>query len=84
MRLAHIDMTQPNENCPAGFRKVNANGRQCVEVKVQGVLVPLFFHMDSSTVECVGESLATSTTVLMLLAITQSMEDLLTFTLLMV
>ena len=27
MRVAHIDMTQPNENCPAGFRKVTANGK---------------------------------------------------------
>ena len=28
MRVAHIDMTQPNENCPAGFRKVtSADGK---------------------------------------------------------
>ena len=27
MRVAHIDMTQLNENCPAGFRKVTANGK---------------------------------------------------------
>ena len=27
MRVAHIDMTQPNESCPAGFRKVTANGK---------------------------------------------------------
>ena len=27
MRVAHIDMTQPNENCPTGFRKVTASGK---------------------------------------------------------
>ena len=27
MRVADIDMTQPNENCPAGFRKVTASGK---------------------------------------------------------
>ena len=27
MRVAHIDMTQPNQDCPAGFRKVTANGK---------------------------------------------------------
>ena len=27
MRVAHIDMTQPNEDCPTGFRKVTANGK---------------------------------------------------------
>ena len=27
MRVAHIDMTQPNKNCPAEFRKVTANGK---------------------------------------------------------
>ena len=27
MRVADIDMTRPNENCPAGFRKVTASGK---------------------------------------------------------
>ena len=27
MRVAHIDMTQPNQDCPAGFRKVTASGK---------------------------------------------------------
>ena len=27
MRVAHIDMTQPNENCPAGFRNTTENGK---------------------------------------------------------
>ena len=27
MRVAHIDMTRPNENCPAGFSNVTANGK---------------------------------------------------------
>ena len=27
MRVANIDMTRPNENCPAGFRKVTASGK---------------------------------------------------------
>ena len=27
MRVADIDMTRPNENCPAGFRRVTASGK---------------------------------------------------------
>ena len=27
MRVADIDMTRPNENCPAGFRKVTTSGK---------------------------------------------------------
>ena len=27
MKVANIDMTRPNENCPAGFRKVTASGK---------------------------------------------------------
>ena len=27
MRVVHIDMTQPNQDCPAGFRKVTASGK---------------------------------------------------------
>ena len=27
MRVADINMTRPNENCPAGFRKVTFNGK---------------------------------------------------------
>ena len=27
MRVADFDMTRPNENCPAGFRKVTASGK---------------------------------------------------------
>ena len=27
MRVADINMTRPNENCPAGFRKVTSNGK---------------------------------------------------------
>ena len=27
MRVANINMTRPNENCPAGFRKVTASGK---------------------------------------------------------
>ena len=27
MRVADIDMTRPNENCPAGFRKVTSSGK---------------------------------------------------------
>ena len=27
MRVADIDMTQPNQDCPAGFRKVTASGK---------------------------------------------------------
>ena len=27
MRVAHINMTQPNQDCPAGFRKVTANDK---------------------------------------------------------
>ena len=27
MRVANINMTRPNENCPAGFRKITASGK---------------------------------------------------------
>ena len=27
MRVADINMTRPNENCPAGFRKITASGK---------------------------------------------------------
>ena len=60
MRVADINMTRPNEECLAGFRKVTDSGKPCVEVKIHAALVLFSAHMDSSTVECVGKSLATS------------------------
>ena len=67
MRVAHIDMTQPNRTVQQGSERSLLLARQCVEVKVHDASVPLSLLMDSSTVECVGESLATSSILLMLL-----------------
>ena len=36
MRVADIDMTRPNENCPAGFRKVTASGKTMCGVQGAG------------------------------------------------
>ena len=66
MKVAHIDMTQPNRTVQQGSERSQLLARQYVEVKVHDASVPHFLLMDSSTLECVGESLATSSTLQML------------------
>ena len=67
-----------------GSERSQPQARQCVEVKAQAASVPHSAHMDSSTVKCVGKSLATSTTVQMPFMDTLFKEDQLTVTSLMV
>ena len=42
MRVADIDMTRPNENCPAGFRKVTASGKTMCRYQGAGCISTTF------------------------------------------
>ena len=42
MRVADIDMTRPNENCPAGFRKVIASGKTTCRRQSTGCISTTF------------------------------------------
>ena len=42
MRVAHIDMTQPNQDCPAGFRRVTANDKAMCGGQGQGCINTTF------------------------------------------
>ena len=42
MRVAHIDMTQPNQDCPAGLRKVTASGKTVCGGQGQGCISTTF------------------------------------------
>ena len=42
MRVADIDMTRPNENCPAGFRKVIASGKTMCRRQSTGCISTTF------------------------------------------
>ena len=42
MRVAHINMTQPNQDCPAGFRKVRANDKTMCGGQGQGCISTTF------------------------------------------
>ena len=66
-----------------GSEKSQSRARQCVEVKAQAASVPHSAHMDSSTVECVGKSLATSLEGQMVYKITTGTVGPLTLPLLM-
>ena len=66
-----------------GSERSQTQERQCVEVKAQVASVPHSAHMDSSTVECVGKSSATSLEGQMVYIDTMPKEDPLTLPLLM-
>ena len=57
-RVADIDMTRTVQQ---GSERSQLLARPCVGVKVQAASVPHSVLMELSTVECVGESMATST-----------------------
>ena len=65
MRVANLDMTDPNQNCPAGFRLVNRTSaplRTCGRPGPVGCVSTIFqTYMGWSTHTCVVESLATRT-----------------------